>query len=403
MNLGSRTILALVTTVCTWVFAVALVSGQAAPAAQGAPQTPPAAAAAGAQRGQLAEQVFKNVQVLRGTTVQEFIGAMGAFSAALGMSCEDCHAADDRNWDGFAAENPRKQMARRMVLMMQAINRANFAGRQMVTCYSCHRGSDRPMVTPKLSEVYGGFPPDNPLDIIAQAPDAPMPDAVFDKYLQAVGGAQRAAALKSFTAKGTRIGYGPESFPVPVEIYAVAPDRSATIIRTLSGDSTTAIDGTTAWYAAPYRPVPVLQLTGQDFDGARLDAMLAFPANIKAVASKWRVGRPAFADGKELTQVQGTTASGVTVSLFFDPESGLLVRQLRLSESPVGRIPTQLDYDDYREVAGVKLPFKIEMLGINGRERFELQAVQPNTAVPATRFGRPAPPVAPRAPASAAR
>jgi hypothetical protein len=94
--------------------------------------------------------------------------------------------------------------------------------------------------------------------------------------------------------------------------------------------------------------------------------------------------------------VQGTTQNGVTVSLFFDPDTNLLARQERFIESPVGRIPHEVNYSDYKEVAGVKLPHKIEMLGINGRETFELTEVQANATVPAARFGRPAPPAIPR-------
>ena len=388
MRLGSGKIWGGVTaTAAAWFVAAAIISGQAAPAAP----------AAQGEKPLLAEQVFKNVTVLRGLSVQEFMGAMGAFSAALGMSCEDCHNADDRNWIGFAAENPRKQMARRMVLMMQAINKTNFGGQQMVTCYSCHRGSYRPKVTPDLEEVYGGFPPGNPLDIIQQEKDAATPDAVFEKYLKAVGGQARAAALKSYTAKATRTGYGPEGFPVDAEIHAVAPNRLAVVVQTQSGVATTATDGTTAWYAAPYRPVPVLQLTGQDYEGVKIDAMLWFPAEIRNIATKWRVGRRDFVNEQEVEHVQGTTPQGVTVSLYFNAENGLLVRQERFNESPVGRIPTQVDYSDYREVAGVRVPHKIAMLGINGRETFDITALQPNTQVPASRFGRPAPPVTPPA------
>ena len=387
MKLGTkRTLLGVAGTALAWSLAVVMVSGQAAPVA---------APAASGQKPLLAEQVFKNVQVLRGTTVQEFMGAMGNFSAALGMSCEDCHKADDRNWDGFAAENPRKQMARRMVLMMQQINRANFGGRQMVTCYGCHRGADKPKPTVSFEDVYGGFPPNNPPDIIEQEPSAPTADSVLDKYLTAVGGAQRLAALKSYSATGTSVGYGPEAEPRPVEVFATAPNRRSVIIHTTSGDSTYNFDGTTAWYAAPYRPVPVLELTGQDFDGAKLDGVLGFPAGVKTIADKWRVGRPAYIDGKELTHVQGTMPTGVTVSLYFDTETNLLVRQLRLSESPAGRIPTQVDYEDYRDVAGVKIPFKWTMSGINGRDTYEIAQMQPNVAVPATRFAKPAPPAAP--------
>ena len=93
-------------------------------------------------RAPLAEEVFKNVQVLRGLPVNEFMGTMGIFSAALGMSCEDCHRSGDASWENYAADSPRKQMARAMVTMMAAINKTHFGGRQAITCFSCHRGAD---------------------------------------------------------------------------------------------------------------------------------------------------------------------------------------------------------------------------------------------------------------------
>src|SRR5438034_9463081 len=97
------------------------------------------AIAQNAQRPPMAEEVFKNIQVLKGIPVDEFMSTMGLFSAALGMSCEDCHAANDAKWENYALDTSvRKRTARRMIVMMSAINRDHFGGRQMVTCYSCH-------------------------------------------------------------------------------------------------------------------------------------------------------------------------------------------------------------------------------------------------------------------------
>src|SRR2546423_3898185 len=98
---------------------------------------------------QKAEEIFKNVQVLKGIPVDEFMNTMGVFSAALGMSCEDCHASNDSRWENYALDtSPKKVMARRMAQMMTALNRDSFGGRQMVTCWTCHRGSDHPKITP---------------------------------------------------------------------------------------------------------------------------------------------------------------------------------------------------------------------------------------------------------------
>jgi photosynthetic reaction center cytochrome c subunit len=376
MRSGSRrTFLGAAGMTVVWLLGAALAGGQAGPG----------------QKPQMAEEVFKNVQVLKGIPVNEFMGTMGVFSAALGMSCEDCHSASDRNWEQYALDNTRKRTARRMVLMMAEINRANFGGRQVVTCYTCHRSSDRPTVTPDLSTLYSGRLAENP-DILAQAPGAPAADQVLDKYVQALGGPQRLASLTSLVAKGTSSGYGPEGEKRPVEVFVKSPAQRTAIIHTLDGDSTTTYDGRGGWIAAPHRPVPVLPLTGQELDAARLDAELAIPARIKDALTKWRVGPPATINDRDVQVVQGTSAGGVTATLYFDKESGLLVRQVRYVDSPVGRMPTHVDYADYRDVAGVKIPFRLNLVWLDGQEAIQLTDVQPNVPIDAARFGKPTPP-----------
>lgn len=340
-------------------------------------------------RPPMAEDVFTNVRVLRGIPVNDFMGTMGIFSAALGMSCEDCHKSGDSNWAAYATDNPRKQMARSMVVMMNTINKTHFGGRQAVTCFSCHRGTDRPKATPDVMKLYDSPPPDDPRDLIEQSATAPGAEEVLDKYIEAVGGAARAAALTSFTATGTSVGYGPDGEERPLELFARAPNQRSVIVRSPSGASTTTFDGRLGWLAAPFRPVPVLALAGADLDGLRLDAELAFPARIKQVLGRWRTGQPIAIDDREVNVVQGTGAGGITATLYFDAETGLLRRQVRYVESPVGRIPTQVDYTAYREVAGVRLPVWWTVTWINGRDTITLKEVRPNVTVEASRFNRP--------------
>jgi hypothetical protein len=350
----------------------------------------------------MAEEVFKNVQVLKGIPVDEFMSTMGIFSAALGMSCEDCHASGGATWESYALDtSARKRTARRMVTMMAGINKANFGGRQVVTCYSCHRGGERPKVTPSLDRLYGMPPEEEPDDVLVAAPGAPSADQILDKYIQALGGAQRLAGLTSFAARGTRSGYGPESDKVPVEIFAKAPGQRTSIIHTLNGDSTTTFDGRSGWLAAPLKPVPVLPLTGGELDGAKLEAELAFPVRIKQALGQWRAGGPAFIDGHKTQVIQGTSVGGAALAtLYFDDVSGLLVRLLRYANSPVGRIPTQIDYADYRDVAGVKMPFRWTVTWLDGRDNYELSEVQANAQIDASKFAKPAPSTQPARPAT---
>jgi hypothetical protein len=344
----------------------------------------------------MAEEVFKNVQVLKGIPVDEFMGTMGVFSAALGMSCENCHAANDSDWANYAGDNtPQKRMTRRMVLMMAEINKTNFAGRQVVTCYSCHRGANRPKISPNIDTIYGNPPEEEPEDFVPQAKGAPSADSILDKYLQAVGGPQRLATLTSFTAKGTSSGYGPESAPRPAEVFAKATGQRSTVIHSLNGDITTVYDGRAGWISAPLRPVAVMPLTGGELDGLKFDADVAFPARIKQLFTQWRVGRPDTVGGRRVQVLQGTSPGGTLATLFFDAESGLLVRLVRFANSPVGRIPTQVDYSDYRDVSGVKVPFRWTQGWLDGKESFEMSEVQANTPIPPARFAKPAPPITP--------
>ena len=344
-----------------------------------------------AARPPMAEEVFKNVQILKGIPVDEFMGTMGFFSASLGLNCTDCHVDESGgDWAKYAEDNPKKRTARRMMQMVTALNRTNFGGRQVVTCNTCHRGNSRPNVQPSLALLYGTPPPDEPGEPIAQAPGQPPAERVLDTYLQAVGGSDKLSAITTLVAKGAYRGFDDQDKSA-VEIFAKAPGQRTTVVHTLSGDSTTTYDGREGWIVAPdvEKPMPVFPITGQELDGVKLEVELWFPSRIKQALTKWRVGAPAVLGDREVMVVQGNTASGATATLCFDSETGLLVRLIRFSESPVGRIVTQVDYSDYREVSGVKMPFRWTVSWLDGRSTFELTEIRANVPVEAARFARP--------------
>lgn len=345
-----------------------------------------------------AEKLFKNIQVLKGVPVDEFLGSMGFISNALAVNCTYCHLGEGGGgWDEYAKDNPKKLMARTMIVMVNTINKTHFGGRKVVTCVTCHNGSNVPSTIRKLDAVYNTPTTDEPAAITRQAPGSPSAEQVLDKFITAIGGAERVGRLTSWTAKGTYIGYA-EAQTVPLEIYARAPGQLTRIIRTFDGLSTTVFDGRNAWTSIPEAetPIPLRQLSGSELDAARLDAQLSFPGNIKQTLTGWQGSVPAvLGDDKDLYVIQGNTAGGLPVKLYFDAESGLLVRQVRYTEAFLGRNMQQIDYDDYREVGGVKMPFKWTFAWQSGQGRYELTDVQPNTAIDARRFAQPAPPAAP--------
>ena len=173
------------------VFAASIAEGGQAPA----PAKP-----------RMVEDVFTNVQALKGIGVDDFLLTMGIMSAAVGSDCVGCHPSAGTDHVDWALDTPRKQTARRMVQMVAALNRDSFNGRQVVTCWTCHRGRDRPVTTMTMDVVYG--PPNEDVDdVIAQARGVPSVDRVLEKYVQAIGGAQNVARVTSFVATGKSVSY----------------------------------------------------------------------------------------------------------------------------------------------------------------------------------------------------
>jgi len=263
----------------------------------------------------------------------------------------------------------------------------------MVTCNTCHRGVTNPNVMPSIDQLYGTPPPDEPGDPITQAAGQPSADSVIDKYVAAVGGAQKVAALTSFTGTGTYRGYD-DSEETPLEVAMNSMGQYYTAGHPASGAHITTNDGRQAWYAAPPtdRPFPFIALTGVELDGLKLQAQLFFPSQIKGALRNWRSGFGTEINDRRVNVIQGNLGMGGIATLCFDAQTGLLVRLLRYGPSPVGRIVTRVDYSDYRDVGntGVKMPFKWTMSWLDGRNVYTLTNVQPNVRIDAARFAKPA-------------
>jgi hypothetical protein len=340
----------------------------------------------------LSEQRFKNILVLKGIPVDTFFDVMGMFAASMGDDCTYCHVKEATFRDGaFADPTPRIQRARAMIGMTQALNKTYFGGAPRITCYTCHRGSYSPVDSPRLSAQYS--PPDEDPDVMAFPADTSVTaDKVLDRYLEALGGSRRLGALTSFVARGTYAGFDTGGDQVPVEIFAKAPNQRTWIVRLFNGASYRVFDGRNAWWAGPDSPLPIETLTSGNLDRYRLEALVAFPAGIKQAFSQWKGGLTLI-DDREVTILQGSNpGSGLLpVNFYFDDESGLLVRWVRWNQTQLGPVPTRADYDDYREVAGVKMPFKWTVSQTYMQMTVTLSEVQPNVPVDAARFARPAP------------
>ena len=362
---------------------------KAAPQGRGAaPQAPTGTRKAG--------EYFKNVttSTLKDLTVDDFIGAMGVMAAGLGYDCADCHPNAGSDKADFVSDAiPQKRTARRMVEMVAAINKEHFAGAQRVTCFTCHRNQETPKTTIALDNLYSA-PPMEDDDIVPAAVGGPTADQILDKYIQAVGGAQKLATLTSFVASGTSNGYGGFGGEADFTIYAKSPNQKTTLISFKDhperGDSVWAFDGTTGWIKTPRGLLTDYQLVGEELDGERLEAQIAFPGQIKQALNNWRAGLRRSINNKDYLIVQGRGPRNLLATLYFDPDTGLLRRMVRYGPSPVGRVPTQIDYTDYRDVNGIKFPFEYQFSWLDGRYSAKIKDVKVNVAIDAGKFGRPA-------------
>ena len=366
------------------------VNGQAASA-----QTPAQAPAGTAPKQVMVEDVYKNVQLLKGIPATELWETMGFIAASTGLNCTNCHVSESLiDIARFADDTPLKRKTRQMIQMMNAINQTNFGGARIVTCNTCHNGSSVPDPIPSLARQYAVADLDpNTVEIVPNSP-GPSATEVLDKFVQASGGAQRLAALTSYTAKGTYEGFDTYNMPVPYEVLAKAPNQRTVIVHTQNGDNTFSFDGRTGWVAVVDRALPLMPMTPGEVDSAKIEADLAFPANIRQSLSQAQAGfPPTYLDDKRVNVIQAYGVNRTRMKLFFDAESGMLLRLVCFTPTIIGTVQTQVDYEEYKDVSGAKVPVKLTITWTDGQAKIALTDVQPNVAIDAARFGRPAPAV----------
>jgi photosynthetic reaction center cytochrome c subunit len=340
----------------------------------------------------MAEEQYKNIQILKGVPADQLMPGMQFIAASLGVGCEFCHVSGAFEKD----DKQEKQTARKMMTMMFAINKNNFEGHRDVTCYSCHRGSAKPVGTP-LVAVEEPKPPvaaamkadakpsHSPAATEASGPSA---DQLFDKYLQAVGGTSAVERITSRVMKGT-ITFGDRN--IPIDIFSKDPEKRISFTHTPDGDSVTAFDGHEGWLGFPGRAAR--EMHGQELDAAAMDADLHFATHLKAMLGKTQVQGIEKVEDRDAFVVIGHRDEKPPLKMYFDQQSGLLVRLVRYAETPVGLLPTQIDYADYREADGVKVPFRWTLARTNGRFTIQLSEVKQNVPVDDAKFAKPAPPL----------
>jgi photosynthetic reaction center cytochrome c subunit len=282
-----------------------------------------------------------------------------------------------------------KQTARKMMQMMIIINQENFDSHREVTCNTCHRGSQRPVAIPVIS---ADATPPFPQGLDENQPPANLPsaDQILAKYVQAVGGREAINKVTSRTATG-KITLGPRQFPV--QIFDKSPNESAVLTHLPNGDSATVYNGQQGWSSTPGRPVR--DMSSADTAAAALDADLQFPADANRVFKELKVTGEEKIGDKPTYVIAGPREGQPPTRLYFDQQSGLLLREVRYAETPLGLNPTQIDYTDYRDEGGVKTPFQWTISQPRGRSMIQIEQVQLNVPIDDSKFAKPPAPLTP--------
>ena len=367
--------------------------GSAVPA-----QTP---AGAAAPQEQTVEQVEKNIKVLNGMPASQLIPVMNYFAASMGRRCNFCHVNNNGQWDYAADTKPEKNTAREMIKMVLDLHKQTFNGSTDISCYTCHRGRNQPQSVPTLplpspppgNPGAGGPgavapPAGQPQASPSPRPPSPSADDILKKYVEAIGGQAAIDKLKTRTAKGAIVQANGNS--LQFELYQAAPDKSYFLVTTPQGPFERGFDGKVAWERTARG---VREVTGGELANFKAGNSLLSLINLKEqYARPPRVRRDKIGD-RDVFVLDGMTTDGKRMRLYFEVATGFLVRRVIFTTSLVGIIPEQVDFEDYREIDGVKFPFTARASTIevgNPVSTRTFTEIKVNAAVDDSKFKTPA-------------
>ena len=343
-------------------FAVSLASlGMAVPS-----QTP---AAPTVPQEKSVDQTRKNIQVLKGLPDSQLGTVMQFIAVSMGRRCDFCHVnKGGNNWVWESDDKEEKLTARKMMTMVLALNKDNFRGSPTVSCWTCHRGRNTPQgipsfplptpaprPQPQAPAAASGQPAATP----TPTPAPPTADQILAKYVEALGGQAAIDKMKTLVMKGTYVGFNGTSLPYEVDM--AAPDKFYINVTAQQGTIERGFDGKAGWEKGPRG---VNELMNPVLDDLKSTFLFYRNIKLKEQFAQMRFGGRDKIGDRNVLVINGRTADNHRERLYFDAETGFLLRRISYMETPIGVIPNQIDFEDYRDVDGVKVPFTVKVLSV---------------------------------------
>ena len=338
------------------------------------------------------EQVQKNIKVLHGLPESQLIPVMNFVSASLGVRCQFCHVNKEGKWDFASDEKPEKNTAREMIRMVLGVNKETFKGSPTVSCYTCHRGRTSPVGAPPLP-LPEATPTPSPGETKPKE-ELPTVDQILAKNQEALGGSAAIEKLKTRVMKGTWL--TANGISLGYEVYQSGPDKLYTVLNTpKQGVFERGFDGATGWEKST-RGIRTLE-------GQELFYLRRYPNLFKDIKLKEQFTRIAIAGKDKIGEREVYVLRGMTIDnrrerLYFDAQTGLLLRRVSSVPTMIGVIPEQIDFEDYRDVDGMKMPFTIRISSIDPfySSTRKFSEIKINVPVDETKFNKPAAPPSPK-------
>ncbi len=214
-------------------------------------------------------------------------------------------------------------------------------------------------------------------------------DLILDRYANAVGGLSAWKKSTTRAVKGS-VELSPPTMTGKVELYQAAPDKMffrMTVPRL--GIAWVLVNGDAGWQkdfgSEPRR------LSGNELSDAKIDADFYKEVDLRRLYSRMEYGGTAIVASKSADMVRAFTAAGQSHTLYFDQDTGLLVREDFVSITAHGPETVHTLFSDYRDLkdAGIKYPFSVKQVNQRAIQTLHFEDVLHNIPVDNSLFAPP--------------
>jgi len=366
----------------------------------------------------MAPAKYKDIQQLKDVPAEQLDVTMQYFAASLGWSCQNCHVRDQATGVFSYEKNDKKEKvtAREMIQMVRTVNAGDFGAK--INCATCHQGHNEPLglqaalpyteaqLTAMAAQAAaqaarqggaGGARPGGPPQGAQPGgrggtpPPPPPVEPIIEKYITAMGGQAALDKLQSRITTGTVVNRANQSMAFTIE-------EKGNKFHSVVNDPRTAVawgfDGKSGWAQAG----PVIA----DVEGFRLQQAMRLndlrrASDFSKRYTNLQAGRPTRLPARtpggtpiNVSLVQGDLPNDVQERLFFGATSGLLLRRQVISHTALnGALIETVDYSDYKDVAGVQVPFTIKLNNWNTLDTYSVVDVKTGAAIDDARFAKP--------------